>query len=182
MNEVEVKYRIVNLIEAELALSELGLKLSRAVQQDDQAYAERGWSYGMSKIGVSFARLRTQDGSHLFTVKRPVDNEQSCVEYECEVSDREAMHNAIITMGFYPTVRIVKVRRAAICHEYSVCLDEVKGAGTFLEVERIVSGSSSAAAVQRELERFVDSLGIYGERTTQTYDSLVWKAQSVSMG
>ncbi|MGH8909210.1 MAG: class IV adenylate cyclase [Egibacteraceae bacterium] len=178
MKEVEVKYRVPDAAVVESGLKELGLELSQAVRQDDQAYAKRGWSYGMSKIGVSFARLRTQDGVHLFTVKRPVDNEQSCIEYECEVSDREAMHNAILTMGFYPTIRIVKLRRVAVYRDYSICLDEVEGAGTFFEVESLVPQSRSAVAVQRELEWFVDSLGIGGERTTQTYDSLIREVQS----
>ncbi|MGH3922078.1 MAG: class IV adenylate cyclase [Egibacteraceae bacterium] len=180
MNEVEVKYRILDSAEVELALAELGLELSSVVKQEDQAYAKCGWSYGMSKIGVSFARLRTQGGSHLFTVKRPVDNEQSCIEHECEISDREAMHHAILAMGFYPTVHIVKRRRVAVYGEYSICLDEVEGAGTFLEVECLVSQSRSAVAIQRELEWFVDSLGICAERTVHTYDSLVREAQSVS--
>ena len=39
-----------------------------AVVQDDQAYAPVGWSYGDSKIGVSFVRLRTVDGRHTFTL------------------------------------------------------------------------------------------------------------------
>ena len=43
----------------------------------------------MTKLGVAFARLRTQDGRHLFTLKRPVDNELACLEFETEVADRE---------------------------------------------------------------------------------------------
>jgi adenylate cyclase, class 2 len=93
--EVEVKYRVPDPAHLEAALQRQGLVLSPPVEQDDQAYAERGWSYGMSKIGVVFARLRTQAGRHLFTVKKPVDNALSCLEYECEVSDRTQMHQAI---------------------------------------------------------------------------------------
>jgi hypothetical protein len=68
----------------------------------------------MSKLGISFARLRTQDGRHLFTLKRPTDNELACLEFETEITDRSQMHEAILHMGFYPTVRIVKTRQNAL--------------------------------------------------------------------
>jgi hypothetical protein len=56
--EVEVKYRILDLVALEATLRARGLVLSRPVHQDDQAYAEDGWQYGMSKLAVAFARLR----------------------------------------------------------------------------------------------------------------------------
>src|SRR4051794_3666725 len=66
LREIEVKYQVADLGELEAALLSRDLVLSSAVHQDDQAYAQDGWHYGLSKLGVSFARLRTQDGRHLF--------------------------------------------------------------------------------------------------------------------
>lgn len=127
----------------------------------------------LSKLGVVFARLRTQDARHLFTLKRPVDNELACLEFETEVSDRDQMHEAILHMGFYPTVRIVKTRRTAGLGELSLCLDEVEHAGAFLEIEQVIGPGQSGEAVQAELDAFARSLGAGLERTTETYDSLV---------
>jgi adenylate cyclase class 2 len=127
----------------------------------------------MSKLGVGFARLRTQDGRHVFTLKRPTDNELACLEFETEVADRAQMHEAIQHMGFYPTVRIVKTRRTASHGEVSLCLDEVEYVGSFLEVEKIVGPGQSGEGVQAELHAFAGSLGVELERTTDTYDSLV---------
>lgn len=62
---------------------------------------------------MPFARLRTVDGQHLFTLKRPAENVLSCEEHETAVADRDQMHHAIMAMGFRPTVRILKVRRTA---------------------------------------------------------------------
>ncbi|HEX4814447.1 MAG TPA: class IV adenylate cyclase [Nonomuraea sp.] len=171
--EVEVKYRVADLEALEAALARLGTVLSPPLWQDDQAYVEPGWAYGQSKIGVAFARLRTQDGRHLFTVKKPVANEQACLEHESEVTDREQMHHALLLMGFQPTVRIVKVRRWCTLGEMTVCLDEVEHAGVFMEIERTVTGDSSGAAVQAELDAWARSLGVELERTSDTYDSLV---------
>lgn len=183
VQEIEVKYRVHDLPGLERALAARGAVFSPPVLQDDQAFAQRDWSYGQSKVGVTFARLRTENGRHLFTVKTPVDNEMSCVEYETEVADREQMYGAVVAMGLRPTVRIVKTRRTAVLTDMKLCVDEVEHAGMFVEFERVVDESESGAAVQDELDRFARSLGVALERTTDTYDSLVRAAvQPVGVG
>lgn len=176
--EVEVKYRIGDLVALEAALAVRGVVLSAPVYQDDQAYARVGWEYGQSKIGVPFARLRTERGRHLLTVKTPVANELSCVEHETEVADREQMDAAIQQLGFYPTVRIRKARRTATLGLMSLCVDEVDGIGAFLEIERIVSWGELGERVQAELDRFAATLNVSLERTTDTYDSLIRAARA----
>ena len=171
--EIEVKYHARDLAELEAELHRRGVTMSLPFHQDDQAYAQDGWRYGMSKLGVAFARLRTQDDRHLFTLKRPTDNELACLEFETEVADRDQMHEAIRQMGFYPTVRIVKTRRSARLGDLSLCLDEVEHIGTFLEIEKVVGPGQTGEAVQAELHKFACSLGVELERTTDTYDSLV---------
>ena len=171
--EVEVKYRVGNPTEVVAALATRGVTLGDPVLQDDQAYAPGTWSYGLSKIGVPFARLRTQNGRHLFTVKTPIANELDCAEQECEISDREQMHEALIAMGFRPTVRLVKRRRAGSVGDMTLCLDEVSRLGAFLEVERLLYDTADTADVQERLNEFVALLGITADRVTQTYDSLL---------
>ncbi len=172
-HEVEVKYRVSNLPGMILALTARGIALSDAVAQDDQAYAPAGWSYGMSKIDVPFARLRTQAHRHVFTVKKPVDNELACLEHECDVSDRTAMHAALTTMGWAPTVRIVKQRRTGGWSGATVCLDVVDQLGVFVEVERLVGPTESGEQVQAQLHAMVHGLGVPVERVTGTYDTLM---------
>ncbi|WP_222853716.1 class IV adenylate cyclase [Fodinicola acaciae] len=171
--EIEVKYRLRDAVVAVDQLADHGFRLSSPVHQDDQAYAEAGWDYGQSKIGVAFARLRTQHGRHLFTLKQPQDNEMACLEHETEIADRDQMHAALLVMGFRPTVRIVKSRRTAARGDLSLCLDDVEHAGTFLEVETVVPPGRPGVEVQDDLDRLVRSLGLDVERMTDTYDSLV---------
>jgi adenylate cyclase class 2 len=59
----------------------------------------------------------------------------------------------------------------------SLCLDEVEGIGTFLELERMVPAGTPGEVVQAELAGFVDSLGVVARRTDEPYDSLVRAAQ-----
>ncbi|MFD9943247.1 class IV adenylate cyclase [Nonomuraea sp. NPDC059023] len=178
VQEVEVKYRVEDLSGLEDALAARGAILSTPVVQDDQAFAQGGWTYGQSKIGAAFARLRTQQGRHLFTVKKPLDNAMACLEHETEVADRAQMHEAIVAMGFYPTVRIVKRRRTGELDGVALCVDEVEHAGLFVEFERLVADTASGAAAQRELDRLARSLGVELIPVSDTYDSLVRAALS----
>lgn len=176
MREVEVKFQIRDSEALLAALIARGIELGPPVRQDDQAYAPDGWRYGDDRRGVPFARLRTAEGRHVFTLKRPAENVLSCDEHETVVADRVQMHHAIVAMGFRPTVRIGKVRRTAAVGDMVVCVDEVDGVGVFLEVERLVSDGVPGEEVQAELSRFVASLAVRAERSVQTYDSLVRSA------
>lgn len=178
MREVEVKYRIADLGSVLLALESRGVEMSEPVVQDDQAYAPVGWEYGDSREGVPFARLRTSAGRHVFTVKRPAGNVMSCEEHETVVADRDRMHGAVVAMGFWPTVRIQKVRRTASIGDVALCVDEVDGAGVFVELERLVGDDRPGGQVQAELARLAGSLGIEGEPVEQTYDTLVRAAMA----
>lgn len=173
VREVEAKFRVGDVEALLLALKTRGVDLAPAVVQDDQAYAPAGWRYGQSKTGVPFARLRTEAGRHVFTVKVPGDNELSCEEHESEVADREQMHAAVVAMGFAPTVRIVKTRRRGRWGEVSLCLDDVAGLGLFLELERLVPPGVSGLVAQAELADLVAALGVDAERVEETYDSLL---------
>lgn len=173
MQEIEVKYRVHDLAALERELLARGADFSPPVRQDDQAYPPRGWAFGQPKTGVTFARLRSEGGRCVFTVKRPLDNEMACVEHETAVADRGQMHQAVIAMGFVPTVRIVKTRRSARLGELAMCLDDVERTGLFFEIEKILAAESRPVTVQGELDSFARSLGVALERVTDTYDSLV---------
>jgi adenylate cyclase class 2 len=177
VREIELKYRIDDLEALLVALKSRGIELSEAVFQDDQAYAPAGWQFGDSKLGVSFLRLRTVQGRHYFTLKQPAGNTQDCLEYETQVTDRQAMHNAALHMGYRPIVRIAKTRRTATMDDTSLCIDEVDSVGEFLELEHMAPDHADAQAIQAELAAFVSSLGVAATRIDQTYDSLVHGAQ-----
>jgi adenylate cyclase class 2 len=173
---VEVEARFSVDAEALHALAVHGLQFGAPVHQDDQSYAPKQWSYGDDRIGVPFARLRTQAGRHLFTVKRPITDVRTCVESESEVSDREAMHEALELMGFKPTVRIVKTRRTAARGELTFCFDELEGVGTFVEIEAIADAGEDLNEVRDRLERLVDCYGVTAQRCLLSYDTLVYQA------
>lgn len=170
---METKYQVDDHEALIAALTAHRITLSAPAVQDDQAYAPAAWSYGMSKLGVAFARLRTESGRHLFTVKKPVDNALACIEHESEVADRDQMAGALVSMGWVPTVRIVKRRRTGTWGATSLCLDLVEGLGAFVELERMVGVHESGVQVQADLDALMRSLGVPVRRTAETYDSLI---------
>ena len=85
---------------------------------------------------------------------------------------------AILHMGFSPTVRIVKTRRTARLGELALCLDEVEHLGLFLDVERVIPPGRFGEDIQTQLDAFARSLGVELERTTDTYDSLLRAAEA----
>jgi adenylate cyclase, class 2 len=178
VREIEVKYRVDDLEALLLALKSRGIDLSEPVFQDDQAYAPAGWQFGDSKLGISFLRLRTVDGRHYFALKQPAENAQACLEYESQVADRDAVHGAVVHMGYQPTVRITKTRRVAALDNCSLCVDDVEGIGGFLELERLAPDDADTQAMQADLAAFVGSLGVAVTRTQETYDSLIHAAQA----
>lgn len=175
-----MKYRVLgSVVQLVVALGLVGVELGEPVVQDDQAFAPADWSYGDPKAGVAFARLRTVEPSttsghrHTFTVKVPAANELACAEHESLVADREQMHAAVVAMGFRPTMRIAKVRRAAAVDDVAVCVDDVEGLGLFIELERLVADDVPGEVVQAELAALVAGWGLDVERTEETYDSLL---------
>ncbi|GAB3232228.1 hypothetical protein GCM10027447_27840 [Glycomyces halotolerans] len=154
-------------------LAAMGVAWSGEVEQDDQAYAEPGWDYGQSKVGARFARLRTQEGRHVFTLKVVKDNEMACLEYETGIEDREQMDAALRSMGYRPTVRIRKRRRRGRWGELELCLDKVDRLGVFLEAELLVDDQRDGVEAQASLDKQISRLGVPLERVTDTYDSLL---------
>ena len=181
MREIEVKYRVDDLEGLLAALKSRSIRVSDPVHQDDQAYAPSGWQFGDSKLGVSFLRLRTVSGRHYFTLKQPAQNAQACLEFETEITDREAMHHAALHMGYRPTVRIIKTRRTASIGDCSLCIDHLEDVGGFIEVERMASDNADIPAIQDELAELVESLGAATTRVTETYDSLVYAAHQADL-
>ncbi|MFV2195328.1 class IV adenylate cyclase [Nocardiopsis sp. LOL_012] len=173
MREIETKYRVADLDALLNALERAGVELGEPVLQDDQAYAPADWDPGMPKAGRTFCRLRTQDGMHVFTTKTPSALPMECVEHESVVADRAQMHAAVLAMGYVPSLRIVKYRRVGVVDRMLVCVDLVRRAGVFLELEVVADDDRDARVVQGELAAWARGLGVDLEPTSDTYDTLV---------
>jgi adenylate cyclase, class 2 len=176
MKEVEVKARVSDLDALQTTIEKLGIKFSKPVTQNDLVFAERLDNFTESLSGVNFLRIRKQGNKTLLTLKRPEANETVSFEREVEIYDAEPMRQIIEFLGFKLAVRVNKKRRQAKHRDLELCLDDVEGLGTFIEVEKMAEENDDSLKIQKELYTFLKQFGITdADRVEDGYDTLVAK-------
>lgn len=82
-------------------------------------------------------------------------------EEETEVKDFDIIMKIIYNLGLKSLVQIDNVKHTFFTKEYEIVLEEVKGLGLFLEVERLnVEDGEDIVEVKKEIFKFISSLGI----------------------
>lgn len=179
MQEIEIKAKLENE-EAVLAkLSELGVSFSSPATQDDTIYAKETGTLEAFLSNSLFLRLRVVDGSRtVFTAKyhenRDAANDTYATEYETEVSSRDVMEQILLLQGYKEAVRVQKTRRTAAHNGWEICLDQVEGLGSFIEVEQMAEDGADPRAIYESLKAFLGSIGLQESAvTTMRYDIMI---------
>jgi adenylate cyclase class 2 len=175
--EIEVKARINTKDAIIQKLASLGCILSDPRIQDDTVYVEQDGSLATFLSNKVFLRIRVQnDGKVLLTAKQPKTKSAENLikhEYEVTVDSVAEAHGILTLMGYQAAVRVKKVRQTAEYEGYEICLDDIEGLGSFIEIEAI-GDEQTAEITQEKLSDFLTSLGIPKEdRVTKGYDILI---------
>ena len=180
MREVELKFKInrsESLDDVLLLLSDVGLKLTDSVRQDDQVFLLSG-QIGKpivkgSKLGC--VRKQTKNGivKYLMTVKVNGGEDLNSLEYEVEVDNPDEAVAIFKALGFVLDVQILKERYVGTLGEFALCLDEVEGLGIFIELEKIVDDNAMVGVVQAEMRRVLEELGLGGEVCKLSYEAMI---------
>ncbi|MEK7060178.1 MAG: class IV adenylate cyclase [Patescibacteria group bacterium] len=171
--EIEVKAKVKDLNILIAKLKELGCVLSSPIIQDDYIYNQKGIDLKDHRHNTPVLRIREQEGKTIFTVKKNRSDELDCIEKEIEVSNKNILKEIIELLGFEQTVEVHKKRQKGKYGDYEICLDEVQGLGSFIEVEKI--SDEDGKVVKNELLDFLKKLGINKEdRVLIGYDSQIW--------
>jgi adenylate cyclase, class 2 len=180
--EIEVKAKVENLNLIMEKLIDLGCDISEAKTQDDQIYVNFTTPFNDFAPGKNFLRIRKSGGKVMFTLKQPQLNELDCIEKEVEISSAEEMHDALLLMGYHLAVKVNKLRRKTNYNDCEICLDEVADLGTYIEIEKITSDEEDAEEVQKELFKFLETLGVSREdRVVNGYDTLIYLKNSINI-
>lgn len=176
MREIELKAVLCDRVEVVRKLEAMGCVWSEPVRQEDAIFFPPGL-HPPTPIGTNVLRLRKQDGKTLFTFKRSVGEHSDKLEAETEVGDYAAMERIIAYLGYDTVIRVNKVRTKTRLDQTEVCLDEVEGLGTFIEVERMIADDGDGEVVSTELEALLVALGIAKEDHvfTRGYDVLLYE-------
>lgn len=142
LKEIEVKVRIsdpnkiLNLLEGK------GVSFSEPLFQEDSIFINFSDTvvYAEYPQSAVFLRVRKQNGKVILTAKKnALDSKKedlSKIEKELEVFDALVMEEIILMTGFRKVFEINKKRVVAKIGLYEVCVDEVEGLGSFMEIEK----------------------------------------------
>ena len=179
MHEVEVKAVLEDTNGFVERLMEYGCELGPEILQQDTVFVRETGSVAVYLSNPDFLRLRVEDGERtLFTFKhhpmRVADTDAAPLELEVEVSSREAMEKILLLMGYQEAVSVTKRRRKGAYKGWEVCVDEVDGLGSFVELEEMVATRDNVATIQKRMTDFLLELGVdAGKRFKDRYDILL---------
>ena len=171
--EIEVKAKVRDFESIKNKVIELGCTLSEPIVQHDYIYTVKDLDIYKGYKDSAILRIREQNGKYIFTLKKNRSNELDCIEKELEISDKDTMQEIFELMGYESNVQVHKTRIKGKYAEYEICLDEVEGLGSYIEVEKM--SDEDGEKVQNELFEFLQTLGVLKEdRVFNGYDTLIW--------
>lgn len=178
MHEVEVKAVLPNPEAFIAKLSEHGCQLGPEITQDDTVFVREVGSLEIFLNNSAFLRLREEKDQTLFTLKYhvdPADNHRSApIEFELTVSSRDTMEQMLLQMGHQEAVRMKKKRRKGTYKNWEVCVDEVEGLGSFVELEELTDNPENVEQIQHRMKTFLAELGVQaGDQALYRYDILL---------
>jgi adenylate cyclase class 2 len=138
MRELEIKIQFDGTEAQEIldALRSQGHEPCSSALQLDHVYAFDRVDIENPKIGAVVARVRTQGHRNFVTVKVRRSADLDRLEYETEVVDGSAARAILSALRLTEMLQIRKQRWTfRIRDGVTVCVDEVDGLGTFVEVE-----------------------------------------------
>jgi len=109
-------------------------------------------------------RLRQKDGKNSIAYKVDHFDETTWShsdEFETEVEDFETMLHIIKNLGLEELVRVDNEKHTYTTPEYEIVLEDVKGLGLFMEVEKLEEvPDEKVAETKQEIREFLKSLNI----------------------
>ena len=173
MIEVEVKLKIDNRNSVEVQLRDQGFCLQKRVKETDTYFD--GGLYGIKKSGQALRVRKTVDymtgaeKSELNFKGAKIDTvSMARLELETEVENGDVAIKILEAIGFNKAEpRVIKERWLMSCGDVHACLDEVKGLGSFLELEILAEDEEGRPEALGRIEKILEKLGYTMKDTTR---------------
>ena len=175
MLEVEVKASVNSKEKLLEALNKLGVVFGKVQEQVDHVFVKNAKSIAEFYQNEVFIRIREQGTQEPVLTLKKKQQELASLEYETTIDSTSDMSAMLGILGFEQALTIRKSRVQGAYKNYTVCLDEVEGLGSFIEVEQLVE-EGDIEVLQQELFALLISLGLtVEERVYDAYDTLLLK-------
>ena len=171
MMEYEVKIRVGSLQPLRARLASLGIRPVSTLTEQDTYFNSPTRDFGGTDEALRIRR--TEEGASL-TYKGPkigLAGIKAREELIASVDPGEAMEGILLRLGFSRTAEVRKTRETYRVDGTYVALDEVKGVGSFVEIEA-PSGLAEREAVVL-ISRVRRELEVKGEETTLSYLEMI---------
>ncbi|HDO20167.1 MAG TPA: class IV adenylate cyclase [Candidatus Bathyarchaeota archaeon] len=165
--EIEVKLKVERFDWIRKIMREIGAERKGEVEHEDIYYQHPCRDF--KKTGEALRMRKTKDGKFIFTYKEAVKKPKLKVrrEVEVKVEDPFKMEKIIERLGFKRVTTIVKRREKWRYREATICLDEVKGLGKYVEIELMVEDLEAA---EKKMRRILEKLKLDREKAiTKSY-------------
>lgn len=180
MREIEIKAKLNEPIPNFIAkLKDNGIQLGEELLQHDVVYGLPGAVDNV--LGANWLRIRTENDTTIyFTLKKSVVGHLDSIEHEVVVDSAEELENIIKELGYELYSDLIKTRQKVKVGELEICVDDVEGLGTYVEVEKLCADDADNSEVVEELWTFLSNLGISkNDEVHEGYDVLERKRRGL---
>lgn len=177
--EVEIKARVKSLPPIRRRLRQLGAQRIKSVRQIDYYFSLYRRPYTKTKGSV--VRVRHWESEDRTTLEYDTGfNQYAAEEIEIDVSSLASVLQLLKKFKATQEVRVDKRREYYKKGQYEIVLDQVKGLGTFIEVE--IDASNTTANHQRVV-KFMSTLGISPDQLVAgRYNTMLLKKKGKKYG
>lgn len=177
MRQVEVKAKVTDLESLKNKLVLFGYFFSPALFQQDRLYLPNALAYPDIREWTITMRIRNANGSYSLSLKKRGEFDFDDIEREVTIDDSEQAAEMLKYMWYYQVLEISKVRQKASYNGLTICLDEVDGLGSFVDVRKTVDGDA-IADIEQQLVRFLLNLGVPEENIVhERYDTMIYQLE-----
>jgi adenylate cyclase class 2 len=178
MLEIEVKIRVDELGPVRSRLIEAGASGPERAHERDIYYnaSDRDFARTDEALRIRYSGdhcVLTYKGAKLTGYSAKAREELST-----SVESGLVLEQILERLGFQRTAEVEKTREYYRFRNASVALDEVKGLGEFVEIERCTIGEGHD--LQREIVEIARELGIHGEPIRSSYLELLQSIQKAA--
>lgn len=178
MIEVEVKVKVKNREQTEKEIQNLGFQKSSLLKETD-TYFDSVFREKDTALRVrTCENLQEQTKEHFLTFKGPKLDQVSMTrkELEMKIDNAETGKEILAALGYVPVVPVVKTRQLYRKDQMTLCLDEVKHLGDFMELELLVSEEKERESALEEIVGVLGQLGYKKDEIIRTsYLSMLQK-------